>query len=182
MTLSPLEIRQVLDALQSSEWDEAVITIDDVTIAVARNGAELQVGTNGSSPVPAPATAPAASQSAAHPSQTGPASAPEPAQQASTATAETPSPATTSPTSDTDIVVTSPSVGVFWRSPQPGAPPFVEVGTTVEPGDTLCIVEVMKLMSNITAEIAGTVTAIHVENAAQVEFGAPLVSIAPGPA
>jgi len=182
MTLSPLEIRQVLDALQSSEWDEAVITIDDVTIAVARNGAELQVGTNGSNGATAPTTALAPSPPAAHPPQPAPASATEPAQQASAATAEAPSRAATAGTSDTDVVVTSPSVGVFWRSPQPGAPPFVEVGTKVEPGDTLCIVEVMKLMSNVVAEVAGTVTAIHVENAAQVEFGAPLVSIAPGPA
>jgi acetyl-CoA carboxylase biotin carboxyl carrier protein len=76
-------------------------------------------------------------------------------------------------------VITAPSVGVFWRSPRPGSPPFVEVGQTVAVGDTVCIVEMMKLMNNVVSDVAGTVTAIHVENAAQVEYGAPLISIAP---
>ncbi len=76
-------------------------------------------------------------------------------------------------------VISAPSVGVFWRSPRPGSPPFVEVGQTVAVGDTVCIVEMMKLMNNVVSDVAGVVTAIHVENAAQVEYGAPLISIAP---
>lgn len=76
-------------------------------------------------------------------------------------------------------MVTAPSVGIFWRAPEPGAKPFVEVGSKVAVGDTVGIVEVMKLMGNVTAEVAGTVTAVHVENAQGVEFGTPLVTIRP---
>jgi biotin carboxyl carrier protein len=70
-------------------------------------------------------------------------------------------------------------VGVFWRAPEPGAPPFVEEGAEVQAGQALCIVEIMKLMQQITADVAGIVTAIHTENGGQVEFGTPLFSIAP---
>jgi biotin carboxyl carrier protein len=70
-------------------------------------------------------------------------------------------------------------VGVFWRAPEPGAPPFVDVGTTVTTGQQLCIVEVMKLMTPIHADIAGTVSAIHVGNGDKVECGTPLLTIVP---
>jgi acetyl-CoA carboxylase biotin carboxyl carrier protein len=76
--------------------------------------------------------------------------------------------------------VTSPSLGLFWRSPQPGAPPFVEVGQQVSAEDTVCIVEVMKLMNHVKAGVAGTVVAIPVANGAMVEFGETIVVIDPG--
>jgi acetyl-CoA carboxylase biotin carboxyl carrier protein len=74
-------------------------------------------------------------------------------------------------------VVESPSVGLFWRAPSPGAPPFVEVGATVNEGDTLAIVEVMKLMNHVVAPAAGEVKAIVPENGEAVEYGQPLVVI-----
>ena len=73
----------------------------------------------------------------------------------------------------------SPTVGLFWRSPQPGSPPFVEVGQLVNVGDLLCIVEVMKLMNNVVAEISGVISVIHVANAAAVEYGQTLMTITP---
>ena len=75
--------------------------------------------------------------------------------------------------------VTAPSVGLFWRSPKPGAPPFVEVGDEVRPDDTVCIVEVMKLMNHVRAGVAGTVRAVHPENGQMVEHGDPLFTIEP---
>jgi acetyl-CoA carboxylase biotin carboxyl carrier protein len=75
--------------------------------------------------------------------------------------------------------VESPTIGLFWRSPKPGAPPFVSVGDTVAAGDTVCIIEVMKLMTHVTAPVAGTVTAILIENGAMVEHGTALVLIEP---
>jgi acetyl-CoA carboxylase biotin carboxyl carrier protein len=75
--------------------------------------------------------------------------------------------------------VTAPSVGLFWRSPKPGAPPFVEVGDEVGPDDTVCIVEVMKLMNHVRAGVAGTVAAVHPENGQMVEHGDPLFTIEP---
>jgi len=74
----------------------------------------------------------------------------------------------------------APSVGLFWRSPAPGAPPFVEVGSRVGPDDTLAIIEVMKLMSPLKAGRSGVVTAIVVDNGATVARGEPLVFIDPG--
>jgi acetyl-CoA carboxylase biotin carboxyl carrier protein len=71
-------------------------------------------------------------------------------------------------------VVKSPMVGTFYRSPSPGAKPFVEVGDTVKEGDALCIVEAMKLMNEIEADASGVVKAILVESGQPVEFGQPL--------
>jgi len=73
--------------------------------------------------------------------------------------------------------VTSPMVGTAYRAPEPGSPPFVEVGTTVERGQTLMIVEAMKTMNHIPAPRAGTVSAILVENGQPVEYGEPLMII-----
>ena len=74
--------------------------------------------------------------------------------------------------------VKSPMVGTFYRSASPGAAPFVEVGDIVAQGDTLCIVEAMKLMNEIEADAGGTIKAILVENGQPVEFGQPLFLIA----
>jgi acetyl-CoA carboxylase biotin carboxyl carrier protein len=71
-------------------------------------------------------------------------------------------------------VVKSPMVGTFYRSPSPGADAFVEIGQTVKVGDTLCIVEAMKLLNEIESDAAGVVKAILVENGQPVEFGEPL--------
>jgi len=65
-------------------------------------------------------------------------------------------------------------VGTFYRAASPGSKPFVEVGDTVKEGDTLCIVEAMKLMNEIEADASGTVKAVLVENGQPVEFGQPL--------
>ena len=70
-------------------------------------------------------------------------------------------------------------VGVFYRAPSPGAPTFVDVGDTIVPGQTLCLLEAMKLFNELKAEVAGMVRAIHVENAEPVEFGQLLFEIEP---
>jgi oxaloacetate decarboxylase alpha subunit len=84
-------------------------------------------------------------------------------------------------TAETDgiVRVESPMVGVFYRAPNPGAPAFVDVGDTVVPGQTLCILEAMKLFNELKAEAAGVVKAIHVENAQPVEYGELLFEIEP---
>jgi acetyl-CoA carboxylase biotin carboxyl carrier protein len=73
--------------------------------------------------------------------------------------------------------VKSPMVGTFYRSPGPDAAAFVEVGQSVRAGDVLCIVEAMKMMNQIEADHAGTVTAIHAENGEPVEFDQPLLTV-----
>jgi acetyl-CoA carboxylase biotin carboxyl carrier protein len=75
------------------------------------------------------------------------------------------------------VDVTCPFVGTFYRAPSPDAPSFVEVGSVVRPGQTLCIVEAMKLMNEIEAEVSGTVVEVYAQNGKPVEFGAKLFRI-----
>ena len=77
------------------------------------------------------------------------------------------------------IVIESPMVGTFYRGAQPGSPPFVEEGDPVVPGQTLCILEAMKLMNEVKAEIEAVVRRVYVENAQPVEYGQPLYGIRP---
>ena len=95
------------------------------------------------------------------------------------APAAEPEPVTAAPETDGAIRIEAPMVGTFYRAPQPGAPPFVEEGDAVEPGQTLCILEAMKLMNEVKAEIEGIVSAIHVQNGQPVEFGQPLFDLEP---
>jgi acetyl-CoA carboxylase biotin carboxyl carrier protein len=74
-------------------------------------------------------------------------------------------------------VVKSPMVGTFYRASSPGNPPFVEVGSTVKEGDTLCIIEAMKLLNEIDADASGVIKEVLVENGQPVEFGQPLFVI-----
>jgi acetyl-CoA carboxylase biotin carboxyl carrier protein len=83
------------------------------------------------------------------------------------------------PQTDGFVRVEAPMVGVFYRAPQPGAPAFVEEGDTVAAGQTLCILEAMKLMNEIKAEAAGIVRQIYVGNAEPVEFGQLLFELEP---
>jgi acetyl-CoA carboxylase biotin carboxyl carrier protein len=78
-----------------------------------------------------------------------------------------------------DVVVKSPIVGTYYDAPTPGSPPFVKVGDRVEPKQVLCIIESMKLMNEIEAEIAGTVTAKFIENGRPVEYAESLFTIRP---
>lgn len=75
-------------------------------------------------------------------------------------------------------VVHAPCPGIFWRSPQPGAPPFADFGQHVDAGTTMCIVEVMKLMNHVKAGVAGTVVAVLVQDGTPVAKDAPLFAVA----
>ena len=95
-------------------------------------------------------------------------------------TAASPASAGTSPAAPaepTGHVVKSPMVGTFYRSPSPGAASFVELGQSVKPGDTLCIIEAMKLLNEIEAEVGGIVKEVLVDNGQPVEYGQPLFVI-----
>ena len=83
------------------------------------------------------------------------------------------------PENDGVVRVEAPMVGVFYRAPQPGAPPFVQEGETVIAGQTLCILEAMKLMNEIKADTPGVIRGIHVGNAESVEFGQLLFELEP---
>ena len=103
------------------------------------------------------------------------------APQAVALAAPVPAPAATGPAPASDLpegqVVKSPMVGTFYRSASPDSDPFVEIGSVVKTGETLCIVEAMKLLNEIESDCAGTVKAILVENGQPVEYGEPLFII-----
>lgn len=80
---------------------------------------------------------------------------------------------------DRNVLVKSPIVGTYYDAPSPGASPFVRVGDRVEPGQVLCVIESMKLMNEIEAEVAGVIAAKHVENGRPVEYGETLFTIRP---
>ena len=100
--------------------------------------------------------------------------APAPAQPAAAPVAELPAPAAAEVKGH---VVKSPMVGTFYRSSSPGAKPFVEVGSQVKEGETICIIEAMKILNEIEADKSGTVTRILGENGQAVEYGQPLFVI-----
>jgi acetyl-CoA carboxylase biotin carboxyl carrier protein len=166
MELSNEEIKEILAIIADSGWDDVRLTVGEVTLAVSKNGAAPLGG-------PPAAPPPAIAAAASPPAALAAAPTPSPGQAAPAAAA--PAPVAAAPG---EQLVNSPSVGIFWRAPAPGAAPFVEVGDQVEPGQTVCIVEVMKLMQHVAAEVAGTVVAIHQENSESVEYGSPLLTIA----
>ncbi len=94
-----------------------------------------------------------------------------------------PSPAAESKTeslpTENIVEIKSPMVGTFYRAPSPGAKPYVEAGEVIKPGDVVCIVEAMKLMNEIKAEVGGKIVKIPVDNGEPVEFGQTLFAIEP---
>ncbi len=86
-------------------------------------------------------------------------------------------PETPLPAVDEGHIVKSPMVGIFYSSPSPDVPGFVEIGQTVEKGDVLCIIEAMKIMNQIEADVSGVVSKIYVENGEPIEYGQPLFAI-----
>jgi acetyl-CoA carboxylase biotin carboxyl carrier protein len=148
------KVKKLIELLEESNIGEIEIKEGEESVRISRYGNQ-----------------PAAPVAYAAPAPVAPASAPAPAE-APAAEAAVPAAAPVA-----DNAVLSPMVGTFYRSPSPEAPSFVEVGQTVRVGDVLCIVEAMKMMNQIEADRAGTVTAIHVENGEAVEFDQPLISI-----
>ena len=106
---------------------------------------------------------------------------PAPAQVMQTApAASSPAPAAIAaeaPAVETGFIAKSPMVGTFYRSASPESPPFVEVGSVVKEGDTICIVEAMKILNEIEADKSGTITKIYAQNAQAVEYGSALFAI-----
>jgi biotin carboxyl carrier protein len=92
---------------------------------------------------------------------------------------EPPSPSDTPPRTDGLLTIPAPMLGTFYRAEGPGQKPFVEVGGEVGPDTTVCIIEVMKMMNSVPAGLSGTIVEVCPENAALVEYGAPLFRVRP---
>jgi acetyl-CoA carboxylase biotin carboxyl carrier protein len=151
MTIDEKLVRQLADILAETGLTEIEVEEGDRRVRVSRA---------------APA-APAAPMVAA-----------APVAAATPAPVAAPAPAREAPAADTTNALKSPMVGTVYLSPEPGAAEFVKVGDQVKPGDTVLIVEAMKVMNPITATTAGTVKAILVENGQPIEFDQPLIVIA----
>lgn len=171
MALTSDDLKSLVAAFEASDWGEMSVRLGDTTLELTRTGRPPTTTPTPGAPPPATAgpPAPASAHTEPAPVTDAPATA--------TMTAGTGPAATAGPVEG--HLVTAPSLGLFWRSPQPSAPPFVEVGQSVEAGDTVCIVEVMKLMNHVMAGVSGTVIAIEPDNGQMVEYGQLLVVIRP---
>jgi acetyl-CoA carboxylase biotin carboxyl carrier protein len=144
------KLKKLIDLVQESGIAELEITEGEEKVKIVKGGALSAAGA---------IAAPTAAE-------------PRPAAGATAAAAPEPEPA------QEGHVVKAPMVGTFYRSPSPDAKSFVEVGQAVKEGDTICIIEAMKLMNEIEADASGTVKAILVENGQPVEYGQPLFILA----
>ena len=162
------QIKQILDLVREHELSEFEIEHDGLRLKIRKDANGAHVVTLPAPVVPAmvvPGAAAAVAPPVMAPAVASPAVA-------ATAAADT--------AVDTEIelaVVKSPIVGTFYRSAEPGASPFVEIGTTVKKGQVLCIIEAMKLMNDIDSEYDGEVMNIYVENGQPVQYGERLFAI-----
>ncbi len=150
------KLKTLIDLVAESDISELEVTEGESKVRIVKNtshAAQNQVVMMPSAAIAASAAAPAV---AAAP-LAAPAAAPEAA--------------------PTGHIVKSPMVGTFYRSSAPGAPAFVDIGSVVKEGDTLCIIEAMKLLNEIDADASGTIRQILVENGQAVEYGQPLFII-----
>ena len=149
------KVKKLIELLEESGISEIEISEGEESVRISR--------------YPKPGTVTMTQAPVAAPAPAAPAAAPPPAAAAAAQEAV--------PPPIRGQQVTAPMVGTFYSGPAPGSKPFVEIGTEVKPGDTLCVIEAMKMMNQIESEFAGRVVSILVENGSPVEFGQPLFVI-----
>ena len=145
------EIKELLQIFEESGVAEMEVQRGENRLRLRRAPTTQELAAPAAAPPPPPAHAPAPAAAAAK----------------------------TVPADANHTLVKSPIVGTYYDAPSPGAPPFVNIGDTVEPGQVLCIIESMKLMNEIEAEMAGTLVHKLVENGRPVEYGEALFAIRP---
>lgn len=182
MQLDLSQLSEILAAFDNTEISELVLKSGDFELTLRKEKAEafrvgvpvdagLAIAAEGA-PAIAPPPTPFQQPS---PPAAGMAAAPNPG-----TSAASPGPATAPGGSDRKWVdIISPMVGTFYRSPAPDEPPFVSVGDRITGTQTVCIIEAMKLMNEIEAEVSGQVMEILVENGSPVEYGQPLMRVNP---
>jgi acetyl-CoA carboxylase biotin carboxyl carrier protein len=154
-------LKSLIQAIDESSIDSIEIERGGTKVRVSKTPQAVAAAAMAAAPAPvvAPAPAPAAPAEAAAPAAEAP-----------------PAP----PAAASNLVdVYSPMVGTFYESPAPDAPPFAEVGTSVSAGDTLCIIEAMKLMNELESEVTGVIREVCVGNAEPVEYGQLLFRVEP---
>ncbi len=178
MELSYDDVLEILRIIDASDCQELHLEIADFKLVVKRHGAGAAVAADAAGPEgEEPVGPPAASADA--PGKPGGLAAEDPPAQAGAGTGPPPLFDAAMAARDGLHAVTAPMVGTFYWASAPGAPPFVEVGRRVEPQDTVGILEVMKLFTDIRADCQGRVVAICAENAQRVQPGQTLILIEP---
>lgn len=172
------ELKAIVDWVGvTDDVREFSLKFGDVELFVSRNQhASAAHFHHPSAPAPTQAPAPVTAPATLIPSQAVP-TAQAPASAAQPAAAGAIKTGAAGELAADEVLVKAPMVGTFYASPKPGSPAFVQVGDTVQADTVLCIVEVMKLMNNIEASVAGTVTKILVDNEQAVEYGQPIMVI-----
>ena len=169
MEIGLSEIRELIELLNQSDVSELSLETHDTKLSLKKGAYQPAIAAQ------APAIAPTAPQLAITYAQSlAPVAVPAGLGNAEAAPAAG---SATAPDRPNVYLIRSPMVGTFYRSPSPDAPAFAEVGQTVEPGQTVCIIEAMKLMNEIEAEHGGKVTKVCVGNGEPVEFGQVLLEI-----
>ena len=159
-------VRGLAEIVETRGLGELIVELPEATVTLRRSGAPAPLAVQ-----PAVPSAPALPSAVAAP----PAAPAAPPPQAQSRPIAAPAP---EPPGDDHHVVTSPFVGTFYRRPNPDADTYVEVGARVEKGQVLCIIEAMKLMNEIEADVSGTVVAVLAADSEPVEYGQPLFKIA----
>ncbi len=180
MDIDISQLKALLGALVEGGVNEFEFEDETIRLRIQR-GAPREVVVTTQPPFhpgPAPYMGSMPPQYAASPEGAGPTSVPP--LSVAGGYAAGPAPSAAPAEDDKAIYVTSPFVGTFYRQPSPDAPPFVEVGSKVREGQTLCIVEAMKLMNELEADVSGTIVDILVENGKPVEFGQKLFKLKAG--
>lgn len=174
--LTEQDVFRLTEFFAESDLEYLHITAKDVEIVLARGDGALaaQAGPAAAAP-PAPVAAPQA-----EPSTPAPATASQqPAPPGPAADTQAANGAEAPGDTEGTVVITAPSVGVFYRAPSPDQPPYIEVGDTVEPETTVALIEAMKVFAGVTAGVKGTVVEVLAENNALVEHGQALFRVAP---
>jgi acetyl-CoA carboxylase biotin carboxyl carrier protein len=161
------DVKELLSAFHAADVAELTLEHGDFRLCLKKQG-----GVATQVVMAAPAVAPAPVVAMAAPVAAAPVAPPA-------AAAEPAAPAAASAPAAKALTINSPMVGTFYRAPSPDAPSFVDVGDHVKPGQTVCIVEAMKLMNEIESEVSGRVVRVLVENGQPVEYGQPLVELEP---
>lgn len=177
------QIRDLLSVVSSTDVTELTIEFGDQRITVKKAAAKTEV-IQTVSPKPIVVKSEDSSAGITHsqeinvaPPQAAPAPAPAAAPTPQAATASASEPETSS--GNGFIEITSPMVGTFYRAPSPEAPPFVAVGDHINEGQTVCIIEAMKLMNDMPSEVSGKIVKIIAENGSTVEYGQALFLVDP---
>lgn len=156
--MKPKEIQELIDFISNSGLAEVKIKTDEFELSIKKDSSNVKVVESAPQPAPAPV-----------------ASAPVPAAPAPVAPAAEPAPAASSNL----VEIKSPMIGTFYLTPNPDSPNFVNVGDTIKSGQTVCIIEAMKLFNEIESEVSGKIVKILVTNSTPVEYDQPLFLVDP---